>query len=79
MLWQSLVYLWCHQNLFVHSILGSACIYIVTEYSIIMATLPSRYEQYIFAVVSFYLPFFPRLISAAAHWMSTILRHMMWP
>jgi len=23
--------------------------------------------------------FFPRLISAAADWMSTILRHMMWP
>jgi len=23
--------------------------------------------------------FFPRLISAAAQWMSTILRHMMWP
>ena len=26
----------------------------------------------------FYLFFFPRLISAAADWMSTILRHMMW-
>jgi len=23
--------------------------------------------------------FFPRLISAAAGWMSTILRHMVWP
>ena len=26
----------------------------------------------------FYLFFFPRLISAAAHWMSTILPHMVW-
>ena len=23
--------------------------------------------------------FFPRLISVVAYWMSTILRHMMWP
>jgi len=23
--------------------------------------------------------FFPRLISAAEHWMSIILRHMVWP
>jgi len=31
-------------------------------------------------VVSFYLFFFfPCLISAAAEWMSTILRHMVWP
>jgi len=30
-------------------------------------------------VVSFYLLFFPRLISAAVDWMSTILRHMVWP
>jgi len=30
--------------------------------------------------LSFYLPFFPRLISAAAaDWMSTILPHMVWP
>jgi len=27
----------------------------------------------------FYLSFFPCLISALADWMSTILRHMMWP
>ena len=30
-------------------------------------------------MVSFYLSFVPRLISAAAHWMSTILPHMVWP
>jgi len=35
---------------------------------------------YFHPVVSFYLlSFFPRLISAAAHWMSTILPHMAWP
>jgi len=37
---------------------------------------------YFYPVVSFYLLlsiFFSRLISAAAHWMSNILRHMMWP
>jgi len=30
-------------------------------------------------LVSFYLSFFPRLILAAADWMSTILPHMVWP
>jgi len=32
-------------------------------------------------VVSFFFSsiFFPRLISAAADWMSTILRQMVWP
>jgi len=29
--------------------------------------------------LSFFLFFFPRLISAATHWMSAILRHMVWP
>jgi len=32
-----------------------------------------------FLLSSIYLFFFPRLISAAADWMSTILRHMVWP
>jgi len=30
-------------------------------------------------VVSFYLFFISRLISAAADWMSTILPHVVWP
>ena len=35
---------------------------------------------YICPVVSIFLSIFcPRLISAAADWMSTILRHMVWP
>jgi len=29
--------------------------------------------------LSFYLFLFPRLISAAGYWMSTILPHMVWP
>jgi len=36
---------------------------------------------YFHRVVSFYvlLSFFPCLISAATHWMSTVLQHMVWP
>jgi len=43
-----------------------------------MATLRSRCGHYIFVLwllSSFFLSFFPRLISAAAEWMSTILLH----
>ena len=39
-------------------------------------------QTIIFSCCGFYLllsSFFPRLISAAAHWMSTILPHMVWP
>jgi len=50
---------------------------------LVMAALCNRAGQYIFALwfLSFYLSIFsPRLISAApAHWMSTILRRMVWP
>jgi len=47
---------------------------------IIMAALFNRGPLYFCPVVSiFYLSFFPRLISAAADWMSTILLHMAWP
>jgi len=43
-----------------------------------MAALRSRCGHYIFAL--WFLSFFlPRLISAVADWMSTIIRHMMWP
>jgi len=47
-----------------------------------MAALWNRAGHYIFMLwfLSIYLSsFFPRLILAAAHWMSTILRHMVWP
>ena len=49
----------------------------------IMAVLCSRCGHYIFALwflLSIFVssPFFPRLISAVADWMSTILRHMVW-
>jgi len=50
---------------------------------VIMAALCNRADHYIFALwflSSIYLSsFFPRLISAAAGRMSTILWHMVWP
>jgi len=49
----------------------------------IMATLCNRAGHYIcplwFLLSPIYLLFFPRLISAVADWMSTILPHMVWP
>jgi len=33
----------------------------------------------LFFFLSFFLSFFPRLISAVAEWMSAILAHMVWP
>jgi len=49
-----------------------------------MAALWYRAGHYIFALwflssSSIFLLLFPPLISAAAEWTSTILRHMMWP
>jgi len=47
--------------------------------SIFMVALCNRTDHYIFALwFLLLLSFFPRLISAAADWMSTILPHMMW-
>jgi len=48
------------------------------NFAVIMAALRSRCGHYIFIL---FLPFFffPRLISAVADWMSTILPHMVWP
>jgi len=48
--------------------------------TLIMVALCNRGDYYIFALwflSSFF--FFPRLISAVWHWMSTILPHMVWP
>jgi len=50
--------------------------------AVIMVALWNRADHYIFILwfLSIYLLFFfPRLISAAAHSMSTILPHMVWP
>jgi len=46
-----------------------------------MAALRSRCRHYIFALLFFSFLFFfiPRLISAAADFMSTTLPHMAWP
>ena len=45
-----------------------------------MVALCNRETIYIFMLflLLLLLLFFPRLISAAADWMSTILRHMVW-
>jgi len=45
-----------------------------------MVALSNRTDHYIFALwfISFFF-FFPRIISAVADWMSTILPHMVWP
>jgi len=49
---------------------------------VIMAAVHSRCGHYIFALRFLLLSassfFFPRLISAVAEWMSTILLHMVW-
>jgi len=50
---------------------------------VFMAAVCNKAGHYIFALwilsFSIYLSFIPRLISVAADWMSTILRHMVWP
>ena len=47
----------------------------------IMVALWNRADHYIFMLwfVLLLSSFFPRLISAAADWMSAILLHMVWP
>jgi len=60
--------------LFRSSILGVFCFS--------LAYLWSPYgigQTIIFLPCGYYLSFFPRLISAAGDWMSTILPHMVWP
>jgi len=50
---------------------------------LLMAALCNRGPLYFCPVISIYLSFFflffPRLISAAGDWISTILPHMVWP
>jgi len=44
-----------------------------------MVALWNRADHYIFILWFPSIFFFPRLISAAAHWKSAILPHMVWP
>jgi len=53
------------------------CVLRIAIMVIFMAALRSRCGYCIF--VSFLSSFFPRLISAVANWVSTILLHMVWP
>ena len=65
---------WCRQ------MLAAASTRIIM--SLFMVALWNRADHYIFMLwflSSSSIFFFPRLISAAAHWMSTILPHMVWP
>ena len=62
-------------------ILGLLYIFVVVL--LVMVALCNRADHYIFMlwfVLSIFLSFFfPRLISAATDWISTILLHMAWP
>jgi len=73
----------CRQNCYVYVERHMSCqttnvIDLLLQHLLIMAALHSRYRHYIFALW-FLSIFFPRLISAATDWMSTILRHVVWP
>ena len=50
-----------------------------TLYVFIMVALWNRADHCIFMLWFVLSSFFPRLISAAADWMSAILPHMVWP
>jgi len=57
---------------------------LITVQKFTLLWLPYEIGQgIIFLICGFYLLsiylFFPRLISAAADWMSTVLPHMVWP
>jgi len=45
---------------------------------LVMVALCNRADYYIFILFLSFFLFFPRLISAAGDWMSTILPHMVW-
>jgi len=68
---------------FLFSLQLCLCFHVVLPFCscVVMAALRNRAGHYIFCpVVSFFFSFFiPRLISAVADWMSTILPHMVWP
>ena len=62
------------------SVLGNSLMLNVAmlRLQLVMVALWNRADHYIL-MLWFLSSFFPRLISAAAHWMSTILPHMVWP
>ena len=84
---QSILMPWRFVCFYITKILGHCLCRLLPSHSfsvncclvfLIMVALCNRADHYIFALwfLSF---FFPRLISAVAAWMSTILPHMVWP
>ena len=51
----------------------------IANIPVVMVALWNRADHYIFMLWFVLSSFFPRLISAAADWMSVILPHMVWP
>jgi len=68
-----MVYKWPENN--IPSTFGTSLFF----YKFTILWSPYVDHIYFHAVISIYLSFFPRLISAAGDWMSTILPHMVWP
>jgi len=50
-----------------------------SSFGIGQAIIFSSCGLFLSSSIFYLLSFFPRLISAAAHWMSTILPHLVWP
>jgi len=73
-----------HSDVFQHALLRLTAytdLQEILDNHFIMAALWNRAGHYIFALwfLSFCLLFCPRLISAAADWICTVLLHMVWP
>ena len=60
-------------------IANTALLFWLQNCTIFMVALWNRADHYIFALWLLLSFFIPRLISAAADWMSAILPHMVWP
>jgi len=80
----AIIYSYCNHLVHVLNILTIFSVVDLLEKLLVMATLWNRAGHYtvmlwFLSSSIFYLLFSPRLISAVGDWMSTILRHMLWP
>jgi len=81
---EAIIFCSCGLFFFMAALWNSAGQYILALWFLLfffMAALRSRCGHYIFVLFFFFflLLHSPRLISAIAEWMSTILPHMVWP